>query len=411
MSLFASTILFVFPVALMLSPWSAGLVALLAGGWALVALRRPAGASPGGGLPVGFAAWLWALLAFGGHWLLDAGRGGAVPMAAHTLASLPYWPLAAAGLFLAWRRFPPAPEALWWGAALAAAVAGALLLYQWGGTVRVRVRTDMNAIPFGNLSLCFGVLALLGGLFPRRDPHRAALLALAGLLGLVASLLSGTRGGWVTLPAVALMLAAWRGGALWRGWRRLPVGWRLFGWAVLVGLAVFAAARVGPRVDDLLSDLRRFSAEGNTRTSVGLRLDMWRTAWALFLQKPWLGWGEQGLALELQRLILAGRLNEQAQYFGYQLHSDVLDTLARRGLLGLGTLLPLYLVPAWLLLRRLRGPHAVVAMAGLVTVVMFAGFGLTQSQLRDPYTLAAYLVLVSGTVAMVGQVGGGERRG
>ncbi|MFC6327500.1 hypothetical protein, partial [Alloalcanivorax gelatiniphagus] len=75
LSLFASTILFVFPVALMLSPWSAGLVALLAGGWALVALRRPAGASPGGGLPVGFAAWLWALLAFGGHWLLDAGRG------------------------------------------------------------------------------------------------------------------------------------------------------------------------------------------------------------------------------------------------------------------------------------------------------------------------------------------------
>lgn len=407
LSFFSSAILFVFPVALMLDPRAAGLVALLAGVWALAAASCRSADGPA---PAAFGAWLLALLVFGGHWLLDAGRGGGVPMAAHTLASLPYWPLLAAGLFVAWRRFPPAPAALWWGAALAAAVAGGLLLHQWGGTARVRVRTDMNSIPFGNLSLCFGVLALVGGLFPRRDPRRGALLVVAGVLGLVASLLSGTRGGWITVPAVVLMLVAWRGGALWRRWSSLPLAWRVVGGAVLLALAVFAAARVWPRVEDLLSDLHRFAADGNTRTSVGLRLDMWGTAWSLFLQKPWLGWGEQGLALELQRLIVAGRLNEQAQYFGYQLHGDVLDTLARRGLLGLGTLLPLYLVPAWLCWRRLRQAGA-VAMAGLLTVVMFAGFGLTQSQFRDPHTLAGYLVLMSGLLAMSVRVGGGGRPG
>ncbi|MCC4309452.1 O-antigen ligase family protein [Alcanivorax marinus] len=390
----------------MLDPRAAGLVALLAGVWALAASCRPAD----GPAPAAAGAWLLALLAFAGHWLLDAGRGGGVPTAAHTLASLPYWPLAAAVLFVAWRRFPPAPAALWWGAALAAAVAGALLLHQWGGTVRVRVRTDMNAIPFGNLSLCLGVLALLGGLFQRREPRWGALLVVAGVLGLVASLLSGTRGGWITLPAVVLMLAVWRGGALWRRWSSLPVAWRGAGWALLLALLVFAAARVWPRVEDLFSDLHRFAADGITGTSVGLRLDMWGTAWSLFLQKPWLGWGEQGLALQLQRLIEAGRLNEQARYFGYQLHSDVLDTLARRGLLGLATLLPLYLVPAWLCLRRLREAGA-VAMAGLLTVVMFAGFGLTQSQFRDPNSLAGYLVLMSGVLAVRGLAVPGRRTG
>ena len=100
---------------------------------------------------------------------------------------------------------------------------------------------------------------------------------------------------------------------------------------------------------------------------------------------------------ELRRLIAAGELNEQARYFGFQLHSDVLDTLARRGLLGLITLLLMYAVPLAGFVRRLRCADVDVrtfALAGTLVVLMFAGFGLTQSQFRDERSLAAYLVLV-----------------
>ena len=82
-----------------------------------------------------------------------------------------------------------------------------------------------------------------------------------------------------------------------------------------------------------------------------------------------------------------------------QLHSDLIDTAARRGLVGLASLLMLYGVPLLLFARALRGrPDATtraLAVAGLVVVVAFIGFGLTQSMLRDARGLAGYLGLIT----------------
>ncbi len=67
--------------------------------------------------------------------------------------------------------------------------------------------------------------------------------------------------------------------------------------------------------------------------------------------------------------------------------------------MGLGSLLMLYGVPLLLFARALRGrPDAAtraLAVAGLVVVVAFIGFGLTQSMLRDARGLAGYLGLVT----------------
>ena len=285
--------------------------------------------------------------------------------------------------------------ALWWGAALGAWAACGIVLVRWLalGVDRVHV-PGINAIPFGNLSLVLGVLSLVWAL---RRSQMPLLFGAAALAGLVASLLSGTRGGWVTLPVVAVVLLLCQGAEIRRLWSAWSLQTRLLAVAGVVLVAAFAVWQALPRAVALVEDLRGYLDQGVTRTSVGLRLDMWRAAWTLFLQKPLLGWGEGAMMPELRRLIAAGELNEQARYFGFQLHSDVLDTLARRGLLGLITLLLMYAVPLAGFVRRLKCANVDVrtfALAGTLVVLMFAGFGLTQSQFHDERSFAAYLVLV-----------------
>lgn len=348
--------------------------------------------------------FLLALLLFGLHLVLDAWRSGA-PMGHQTASTLPWWPLVAALVLVAWRRVPPCTVALWWGAAFGALWAGGVALVRWlpSGVARVRL-PDINAIPFGNLSLMLGALSLVSILrlsqISRSDFRGFTLqflFGVAALAGLVASLLSGTRGGWVTLPVVAVVLFLCQGAEIRRLWSARSLRTRLLAVAGVVLVAAFAVWQALPRAVALVEDLRGYLHQGVTRTSVGLRLDMWHAAWVLFLQKPLMGWGEGAMMPELRRLIAAGELNEQARYFGFQLHSDVLDTLARRGLLGLITLLLMYAVPLAGFVRRLKCADVDVrtfALAGTLVVLMFAGFGLTQSQFRDERSFAAYLVLV-----------------
>lgn len=386
--------------SLALAGFLAGLV-ILPLGYAAFAALIVVLALPGALLPRGGARlcpddrwFLLALLLFGLHLVLDAWRGG-VPMGHQTALTLPWWPLAAALVLVGWRRFPPAGVALWWGAAFGALAACGIVLVRWLalGVDRVHV-PGINAIPFGNLSLVLGVLSLVWAL---RRSQMPLLFGAAALAGLVASLLSGTRGGWVTLPVVAVVLFLCQGAEIRRLWSAWLLPARLLTVAGVALFAAFAVWQVLPRAMALVDDLRGYVGQDVTHTSAGLRLDMWHAAWTLFLQKPLLGWGEGAMMPELRRLIAAGELNEQARYFGFQLHSDVLDTLARRGLLGLITLLLMYAVPLAGFVRRLRCADVDVrtfALAGTLVVLMFAGFGLTQSQFRDERSFAAYLVLV-----------------
>ncbi|HEX5678312.1 MAG TPA: O-antigen ligase family protein, partial [Alcanivorax sp.] len=138
--------------------------------------------------------------------------------------------------------------------------------------------------------------------------------------------------------------------------------------------------------------------EGERGNSFGVRVEMWRVGVQLFSEKPLLGWGEGRLQERRDEWVAAWDLHPAVSRYD-QLHSDLIDTAARRGLVGLGSLLMLYGVPLVLFARALRGrpdtTTRALAVAGLVVVVAFIGFGLTQSMLRDARGLAGYLGLVT----------------
>lgn len=390
--------LLVFQSAYAMLPVLAVVAALLC----LVACQREAGR-----LTAGDIAMLLVLMVFSLLWLADVWRTGQWPVGAGGEGRwLPVWPLFAGMVLLAWRRVPPSSMVWWWGVAAGALFAGGIAAYEHFWLGRWRPDNGMNAIPFGNIALLLGTLCLVPLVSLRRGPAgrlgvwQKALLVLAALAGLLASVLSGTRGGWVVFPALALLVCVTAFVSLPR---RRMIALVAVLMAALLSMAFLPRASVTARVGEGVENLQEY-AEGNAGSSLGVRLEMWRAGWHLIQQKPLLGWGEGRLEAQRDQWVAEGRFNRGISQYD-QLHSDTVDTLARRGIVGMLSLFALYLMPLglfWHYWRRAgqAGSEAVqrevraFALCGALVVVAFMGFGLSQSVLRDPRGLAGFLGLL-----------------
>ncbi|MDN3555249.1 O-antigen ligase family protein [Halomonas maura] len=397
-------LLWAFVSLLILVPWGYAAVPLAAGLLALcgvLARRGPTRQYPAllDGEDWG---WLLVLATFAGLWCWDVARTGQWPVAEHARGWLmPLWPLLAAALLIWLRRHPPSRIGWWLGLLVGGQGAGAIAMHERFVLGAYRADNGMNAIPFGNLALLLGVLALVAmlgrlSLSRRPFPWLTAALGLTAVAGFAASFLSGTRGGWVVVP-----LLAWMGFRAFRGVfsrRRMLMAAAGF-WGLLAGLVAMTALTdygVSSRIERAMDDARDYVVEGDSGNSVGLRLEMWHAGGQLFLEKPLTGWGEGHLQAARDAMVEAGVLHSGVSQFD-QLHSDIIDTAARRGVLGLLTLGALYGVPAWLFARHLhrsRDPQTrTLALSGLMVAVAFVDFGLTQSMLRDARGLSGYLGL------------------
>lgn len=357
-------------------------------------------------------ALLLVLVFFSLVWLVDVWRTGQWPVGAENEGLwLPVWPLLAGLVLLAWRSVSPVALAWWWGIVVGVLLVGGIAAYEHFWLGRWRPDNGMNAIPFGNLALLIGTLCLVPLVFLRRPLGRRfpvlqrGVLVLAVLAGLLASVLSGTRGGWVVFPALALLVCGAAFVVMPRGWIIALVAMLV---AALLAMMFMPRASVSARVGQGVESLQEY-AQGDTGSSLGVRLEMWRAGWQLIQEKPLFGWGEGRLEARRDQWVAEGRFNPGISRYD-QLHSDVVDALARRGVAGLLSLLALYLVPLvffwryWQQGSKTGNREAqAFALCGALIVVAFMGFGMSQSMLRDARGLSGFLGLLVGCWCLLKQ--------
>lgn len=280
--------------------------------------------------------------------------------------------------------YPPRPAAWWSGIAVGAIGGAALAISQLlnDGMARPTAATS-NAIHYGNVSILLGILCLGGMGWAFRQSRRAAWIALLTVgcaAGLAGSIISGSRGGWLALPVCVLILALHH--ARHHGKRYLFGA--LAALAVLIVMAyAIPTSPVRQRTIAAVNELENFENKGDIYSSVGQRLEMWRAAWKMSKENIFFGMGRNGYLAEKQELVAEGKMNAVSRDFT-NAHNDYLDTLVKRGSIGVLALLALFLVPLSLFAQALRcstPATAPYALTGIMLCTCYAVFGLTTSSL------------------------------
>jgi O-antigen ligase len=280
--------------------------------------------------------------------------------------------------------FSPHPAWLWMGIASGAISSGAVALYQIYVSGMGRATGFTNAIQYGNLSLLMATMSAVALIVLWRSWRvwQRCFFAIAIPFGMLASLLSQSRGGWLAL-VLLLPIAAW---LLTRilSWR-----WVLLFSSALLACLLFAAQTkfIESRIERARVEMQLFQKSGDASNSVGQRLAHWQLAFQMGLDKPLFGWGRDGYIAEKARRVDLGLAHPSVKDFGH-VHNEVLELFVKRGVLGVFFLLAFYLIPLvifWPTGRRICREDgsfdpaaAALRVVGILIPLFYAGFGLTQ---------------------------------
>ncbi|MGE5625992.1 MAG: O-antigen ligase family protein [Bacillota bacterium] len=138
------------------------------------------------------------------------------------------------------------------------------------------------------------------------------------------------------------------------------------------------------------------------QTSVGQRLEMWAVAWQMFARSPLTGVGTGAYMTEAQNMVDAGEAPVITAVYDHP-HSEYLDALSSRGLLGLMAVLALLGVPAWLFSRAIASPDPArmgAGLGGLLAAVGFGMFGLTETMFIHSVTIGWYVIMTAVFMAL-----------
>ncbi len=240
----------------------------------------------------------------------------------------------------------------------------------------LRPAGGVNPMRYGAISLVLSVIALNGVFLVRNKAMWLKLLfCISFLMGAVACYLANSRSSFLAIPVLAFMFSVY----LYRA------GHPRFLLVLLVSSVLLVAGlSQNGRVKATLNSLERYQ-QGDAVSSLGARLDMFKAAVILIEKKPIWGYGLGGY-LEGGKEVRKMYPNMDRHVGTWSNpHNEYLLVMVEKGVIGLFTLLFLFVAPGYLFFRALRraGDSAAgqqikfYAMSGLSLLVVYAVVGLS----------------------------------
>jgi O-antigen ligase len=287
-------------------------------------------------------------------------------------------------------RFPVKPMYLWMGVALGALGAGLVAVVDFYVYGELRAGGYNNPIQFGDIAMLFSCLLIAGFAWAKQYSRNMIIIFGVCIIGgILASLLSGARGGWLVLPfALALFYVV-------NDFNKNTRNTIIFILTILCA-SVFAYYFLSPdvvriRISNAISDIQQYVQTNNTHTSLGARIMLWQSSLPLIAERPLLGWGSVANYVNL-----SGNNADVFQRFNH-FHNDFIDAFVKRGLLGGVALLMIYVVPGVLFYRQLKQCAAAtvpLVYAGLLLTMATFIFGLTQSFFSHASGVMVYVFML-----------------
>ena len=247
-----------------------------------------------------------------------------------------------------------------------------------------------NPIPMGNVATALAVISLMLGMSIKRFNLGLKFLSIiALLLGIAASLLSGTKGGWVSLTIIGIYgLFAWRATVV----KKVVVVSLVF-----VALTVFDVAMKNlpsSRLVMLKQNIECFIDDPTSQCgmgSFGARVWMYYAGINNFLNHPVTGSGLDTTSSVLEEAKSSQLIPQNVRSFNH-LHNDFVEILSQMGLLGFVGYVCLFGGFVWIALRVRALSHNMNpwGYALFINTLLFFEFGMTQATLTHASTITYF---------------------
>ena len=277
------------------------------------------------------------------------------------------------------------------GVSLGAISSGFLGLYEklWLGADRA-FAIDAMPIQLGNISMMLGFFSLCGFFHVRNKSIKLSVLMMfAFFMGVLGSLLSGSRGGWILAPIIIVSIFYFFRYAL-NNFDKLIV---VIGSVLILAMICIPQSGVTGRVMAAKNDIVQYTNGVEKNTSLGIRFQLWHSAWDAFIDRPFFGWGNHGLEKGLEQQVVHGETTEFIKDFfiDSHAHNQFLDEMAKRGIIGMGVLLVLFLLPFYIA-NKILSEHPLNAVLLIVLGSSMIDFSLSQAFISHNSGMTFYVI-------------------
>ncbi|WP_118808737.1 O-antigen ligase family protein [Haemophilus haemolyticus] len=258
-------------------------------------------------------------------------------------------------------------------------VAGLVALYQYYILHLPAAFNEQMKIQSGDIAMSLGLFSFIIALylFDIKKNRLALVTAIAGLFGVLASVLSFARGGWVGVPLIFVFVLYMY---------RNMISKKLLSAVVLSilvgGISLSTNEQFVGRILDVKNNLSHYS-QNSKDGSIGARLDMWKMGVDAFIEHPISGWSLKALDEYKKSLADKGIVSREFTVYSH-LHNQFIDELAKKGILGGVAILGIFLVPLCSFYRKQKEfPNnkkiKLLTTLGIVHVLSTMSYCLTQA--------------------------------
>jgi O-antigen ligase len=242
-------------------------------------------------------------------------------------------------------------------------------------------------IIFGQLAMLNVGIMLCMLLTKNFDRYMQVLIMFSMLLGLVAAVMSQARGVWLVFPVYMMVAIYYTVKDKYLSINHVVIFLVV---AVLLSVVSPIGDLIKQRSEMAVTEVTRFYTEDHYVSSVGTRLAMWDIAVDVWKKNPVLGTGPGDFDDEVMAL------QKQGEYVGMDVHNSVhnifFQALVDSGIVGLMALL--FAVIIMPLKVFLGNPDKEGRLVGIITVVSFAVFGMSESWTLRSSSISMFLVYI-----------------
>jgi len=246
----------------------------------------------------------------------------------------------------------------------------------------------MNQNIFGDIAVAMLFLSIVQVL--SETPKEKVITFVATLFGVVAIVLSASRGSWVSFIILSIVFILINRKSIFKI-NKIRLLTFLSVTIVLLGI-IGGYSNIKDKASEAITDVQEWVNGSQNNTSQGLRLQMWSAGLSAAKQAPWFGYGYRNANKVVSEYAANNKITMNSKT---HLHNEYITNLVSAGIVGLVALLSLLFIPITIFYQRLKDKENFhYASMGLLLCASYATFGFTHIAFGEEHVNSFYVFFI-----------------